>query len=111
MVEFALFKPQQFIGANLVAFIITFAMMGAFFFMALYMQDILGYGALEAGIRFLPTTLVIVVGRAARRPAHRPHRPAPGRSRPACAGLRRAMFLFSTIDVDTTYAAIWPPSS
>ena len=36
-------------------------MMGSFFFMALYMQDILGYGALEAGVRFLPTTVVIAV--------------------------------------------------
>ena len=61
MVEFALFRTRQFIGTNLVAFIITFAMMGTFFFMALYMQDILGYSALEAGVRFLPTTMVIAV--------------------------------------------------
>ena len=32
-----------------------------FFFMALYMQNILGYSPLEAGIRFLPTTVVIIV--------------------------------------------------
>ena len=43
MVEFALFRTRQFIGSNLIAFIITFAMMGTFFFMAIYMQDILGY--------------------------------------------------------------------
>ena len=61
MVEFALFRTRQFIGSNLIAFIITFAMMGTFFFMAIYMQDILGYSALEAGIRFLPTTMVIAV--------------------------------------------------
>ena len=49
MVEFALFRTRQFIGSNLIAFIITFAMMGTFFFMAIYMQDILGFSALEAG--------------------------------------------------------------
>ena len=43
MVEFGLFRTRNFIGADLVAFIITFAMMGIFFFLALYMQDILGY--------------------------------------------------------------------
>ena len=43
MVEFALFRTRQFIGSNLIAFIITFAMMGTFFFMAIYMQDVLGY--------------------------------------------------------------------
>ena len=61
MVEFALFRTRQFIGSNLIAFIITFAMMGTFFFMAIYMQDILGFSALEAGVRFLPTTMVIAV--------------------------------------------------
>jgi len=35
-------------------------MLGVFFFLALYMQDILGYSPLEAGIRFLPSTLMIV---------------------------------------------------
>ena len=43
------------------AFVISFAMLGMFFFMALYIQNILGYSPLEAGVRFLPTTLVIMV--------------------------------------------------
>src|SRR5207302_150637 len=43
------------------AFIVTFAMLSMFFFLALYMQNILGYTPLEAGIRFLPSTLVIIV--------------------------------------------------
>jgi predicted MFS family arabinose efflux permease len=32
-----------------------------FFFLALYMQDVLGYSPLEAGIRFLPSTVMIVL--------------------------------------------------
>ena len=31
MVEFGLFRTRHFIGSNLIAFIITFAMMGTFF--------------------------------------------------------------------------------
>jgi EmrB/QacA subfamily drug resistance transporter len=60
MVQFDLLSDRNFLGAVVVALIITFAMMGVFFFLALYMQDILGYTPLEAGIRFLPSTLMIV---------------------------------------------------
>ncbi len=60
MVEFRFFKDRNFVGAVVVALIITFAMMGVFFFLALYMQNILRYTPLEAGVRFLPSTLMIV---------------------------------------------------
>ncbi len=56
MVEFGFFRSRTFLGANGVAFIVSFSMLAMFFFMALYMQNILGYGALEAGVRFLPST-------------------------------------------------------
>ena len=61
MVEFSLFRSRTFLGANAVAFIVTFAMLAIFFFVALYMQNMLGYSPVEAGVRFLPTTLMIVV--------------------------------------------------
>jgi EmrB/QacA subfamily drug resistance transporter len=108
MVEFGLFRTRQFIGSNLVAFIITFAMMGTFFFMAIYMQDILGYGALEAGIRFLPTTMVIaVIAPIAGRLADRL-----GPATPMSAGLAVlgvSMFMFAGIDTATTYSGLLIP--
>jgi EmrB/QacA subfamily drug resistance transporter len=60
IVQFDLLSDRNFLGAVIVALIISFAMLGVFFFLALYMQDILGYTPLEAGIRFLPSTLMIV---------------------------------------------------
>ena len=60
MVEFRFFADRNFLGAVVVALIISFAMMGVFFFLALYMQNILHYSPLEAGVRFLPSTLMIV---------------------------------------------------
>ena len=60
MVEFRFFADRNFLGAVVVALIISFAMLGVFFFLALYMQDILHYSPLEAGVRFLPSTLMIV---------------------------------------------------
>jgi EmrB/QacA subfamily drug resistance transporter len=61
MVDFSFFRSRQFIGVNTVAFIVSFSMLAMFFFLALYMQNILGYSPLEAGLRFLPSTLILIV--------------------------------------------------
>jgi EmrB/QacA subfamily drug resistance transporter len=61
MVDFAFFRSKTFLAANVVAFIVTFSMLATFFFLSLYMQNVLGYSPLEAGLRFLPSTLIIIV--------------------------------------------------
>jgi EmrB/QacA subfamily drug resistance transporter len=61
MVDFGFFRSKSFLGANLVAFIVSFAMLAVFFFLALYMQNVKGYSPLETGVRFLPSTAVIIV--------------------------------------------------
>src|ERR1700754_1948743 len=61
IVDFTFFRSRSFLGANVVAFAISFGMFAVFFFLALYMQNILGYSPLETGVRFLPSTLVIMV--------------------------------------------------
>jgi EmrB/QacA subfamily drug resistance transporter len=60
VVDFAFFRSRQFLGTNAVAFMVTFSMFAMFFFLTLYMQNILGYSPLETGVRFLPTTLVVM---------------------------------------------------
>ena len=60
MLDFRFFSSKAFLGANLVGFLVTFAMFAVFFFITLYMQNVKGYTPLEAGVRFLPSTLVIV---------------------------------------------------
>jgi MFS family permease len=61
MVDFRFFRSRSFLGANLVAFIVSFAMLAMFFFLALYLQNIKGYSPLQAGVRFLPSTVVIIL--------------------------------------------------
>ncbi len=61
MVQFEFFKSRSFFGANSIALIVSFAMLAMFFFSALYIQNILGYSPLQAGLRFLPSTLMIVL--------------------------------------------------
>jgi EmrB/QacA subfamily drug resistance transporter len=77
MVDFGFFRSRTFLGANIVAFIVSFAMLAMFFFMALYMQNVLHFSPLQAGVRFLPSTLMIVLlaplaGRLADRVGPRP---------------------------------------
>ena len=61
MVDFSFFRSRTFLGSNFVAFFVTLAMFSQFFFIALYMQNILHYSPLSAGIRFLPATVLIIV--------------------------------------------------
>jgi EmrB/QacA subfamily drug resistance transporter len=61
MVDFSYFRSRSFLGANLVAFIVSFAMLAMFFFLALYLQNTQGYTPLQAGVRFLPSTVVIII--------------------------------------------------
>jgi EmrB/QacA subfamily drug resistance transporter len=61
MVDFSFFRARSFLGANIVAFIVSFAMLAMFFFLALYMQNIRHYSPLQAGVRFLPSTAIIIV--------------------------------------------------
>jgi EmrB/QacA subfamily drug resistance transporter len=61
MLDFAFFRSRTSAGSNMVAFLVTFAMFAQFFFLTLYMQNILGYSPLQTGLRFLPATVVIII--------------------------------------------------
>ncbi len=107
MVEFRFFSDRNFVGAVVVALIVSFAMLGVFFFLALYMQDILDYSPLEAGVRFLPSTLMIVtVAPVAGRLSDRygPRWLIAG----GLAIVAASLFSFSGIAVDSTYLDLLP---
>ncbi len=107
VVDFEALRSKQFLGANIVAFMVTFGMLATFFFLALYMQNILGYSPLEAGVRFLPSTVVIIFagpisGRLADRFGPRPL---------MVAGMlitASSLLWQSRIEVDTSYAFLAP---
>ncbi len=61
MLDFSFFRSRTSAGANVVGFLVTFAMFAQFFFLTLYMQNVLHYSPLQTGVRFLPATLVIIV--------------------------------------------------
>jgi EmrB/QacA subfamily drug resistance transporter len=61
MLDLSLFKIGAFAGANVVAMLVSLGMFGVFFFVSLYVQNILGYSPTKAGAIFLPMTVLIIV--------------------------------------------------
>jgi EmrB/QacA subfamily drug resistance transporter len=62
LMPLGLFRSRSVRGANLVMLCLGGAFFAFWFFLSLYMQNVLGYSPLQAGLAFLPMTLGIVVG-------------------------------------------------
>jgi EmrB/QacA subfamily drug resistance transporter len=60
MLDLSLFRNRTFTGANLVMLLVALAMFGVFFYISLFMQQVLGYSPIQAGAAFLPMTVLIV---------------------------------------------------
>jgi EmrB/QacA subfamily drug resistance transporter len=61
MLDLSLFKNPTFAGANAAMLLVGLAMFGIFFFNSLFLQNILGYGAIKTGASFLPMTVLIIL--------------------------------------------------
>jgi EmrB/QacA subfamily drug resistance transporter len=61
MLDLSLFRRPAFAGASIVAFCVSASMFSMFLYLTLYIQDVLRYDPLQAGLRFLPITLMTFV--------------------------------------------------
>ena len=61
MLDLTLFRSGTYTGANVAMLLVALAMFGVFFFVSLYMQNVLGYSAVQAGAAFLPMTVLIIL--------------------------------------------------
>ena len=61
LVSFRIFRNRTLTGANVVALLVAMALFSMFFFVSLYMQQVLGYDALKAGLAYLPLAFGIIV--------------------------------------------------
>jgi len=61
MFDFRLFRVPTFTGAQITAFAMSSGMFAQFLFIPLYIENVLGYSAVGAGVRFLPLSLVSFV--------------------------------------------------
>ena len=58
---FSIFRLQTLRGANVIGLLIGLSLFAMFFFLSLYMQQVLGYDALKTGVSYLPLALMIIV--------------------------------------------------
>ena len=58
----SIFRVRTIAVADSVLLLLASGMFGMFFFASLYVQEILGYSPLKAGLAFLPVTAGIVIG-------------------------------------------------
>jgi EmrB/QacA subfamily drug resistance transporter len=103
LVPLRVFRSRDVTSANVVQMLMVAGLLGMFFLGALYLQRVLGYGALQVGLAFLPVALAIgglSLGVSARLITRHGPRPtlAPGLVL-AAAGLA----LFRRAPVDATY--------
>jgi EmrB/QacA subfamily drug resistance transporter len=108
MMPLKFFRIPAFSAGNTVAFSVSLGMFATFFFLSLYMQLIRGYTPFQAGIRFLPMTLMIVVTA----PLAGKYASTHGSRAPMTYGLLLAggglLFFGTQLQVDTSYWLMLP---
>ena len=104
MLPLALFRRRNFAVGNIETFSMYAGLGLLFFFLVLFLQQVAGYSALEAGTTTIPVTLVMFVLSIAFRRAGRPPRAALLHGRGAAGGGRGLAF-FLRLDADVDYLA------
>lgn len=108
LIDLAMFARRNLTGASIVVFVLDFAFGAVLFFVPLYLEEVLGFDALKAGLLLLPASVTMMIampfgGRLFERLG-----PVP----PIVAGMALAgvaMLLLGNISTSTHYADLWPP--
>jgi EmrB/QacA subfamily drug resistance transporter len=65
LMPFSIFKKRTLRGADIVALLIGMSLFSMFFFISLYMQQVLGFSALKTGLSYLPLAVGIILAAGA----------------------------------------------
>jgi EmrB/QacA subfamily drug resistance transporter len=60
LIPFSIFRIRTLTGANIVGLLVGASLFSMFYFISLYMQQVLGYSAIHAGLSYLPLALTIM---------------------------------------------------
>jgi EmrB/QacA subfamily drug resistance transporter len=64
LVPFRIFRLRTLTGANVVGLLLGASLFSMFFYISLYMQQVLGYSPIHAGLSYLPLAVTIIVAAA-----------------------------------------------
>jgi MFS family permease len=62
---FTIFRLRTLSGANIVGLLVGMSLFSMFFFISLYLQQVLGYEPLKAGLAYLPLSILIILSAGA----------------------------------------------
>jgi EmrB/QacA subfamily drug resistance transporter len=102
LVRLSIFRTRSLTAANITMFLVGAGLFAMFFFNSLYLQRVLGYGPLDAGLAFLPFTggIILSAGFASK------YAPSVGVRPIAIGGMivtAAGMLLLTQLPVDGTY--------
>jgi EmrB/QacA subfamily drug resistance transporter len=107
MLPLGLFKNAAFVGANAVMWLVGVGIFGVYLFLSIYLQDILGLSAIEAGAGFVPMALLI----AALAPVSTSLAERLGRARVIAAGMAifaAGLLLLAGLGTTASYVDVLP---
>ena len=86
LMPFQIFRLRTLRGANIVGLLIGMSLFSMFFFISLYLQDVLGYSPIKTGLAYLPLAIGIILSAGGRLPARHASRlqDTPDRRHAAC---------------------------
>ena len=61
LMPFSIFRLRTLRGANIVGLLIGMSLFSMFFFISLYLQDVMGYSPIKTGIAYLPLAVGIII--------------------------------------------------
>lgn len=102
-----MFRRRNLTGASVVVFVLDFALGAVLFFVPTYLQDLLGYNALQAGLLLLPASVTMMVAMPVGGRLFERFGPLP----PIIGGMTMsgaAMLLLSGISSSSRYVDLWP---
>jgi EmrB/QacA subfamily drug resistance transporter len=107
LVDFGFFRKRNYIGGNVALLAANFILAAVLFFLPLYMEELLGYSPLKAGLLLLPLSATMIV----LLPLGGPISERIGPRLPIAGGLLFSAigaYLVTRVDAGSSYNEIWP---